>query len=222
MNKIDLKNIKKELEKRKAANYKFQKGGKLTKYTIESYTNEKLQELIDDYNKNNTSRLENEIKELVDSIFSRWSDESDDNMIVLDAAYCPEKRVLEVENALDDIDFTDENTLYKPIGRFWEGRDYWSRSEMSQEELERIDNTVWNPFYKDINRLEGKVHDLLEVSDASDYFEDDIDSLNEYWYGVLGIMKDYKVVSFIIRDDGLLNEEKSIDEYPNQIVYHIR
>lgn len=217
MNKIDLGNIKKELEKRKAANYKFQKGGELTRYTIESYTDKKLQELIDDYNKNNTSRLENEIKELVDSIFSRWSDESDDNMLVLGSVYCPEKRI--TEN--DSIDFTNNN-LYKPVGRFWEGKDYWSRSKMSQEELERIDNTVWNPFHEDIDKLKSKVYNLLEVSDASEYFEDDIDYLNEYWYGVLGIMKDYSIVSFIIRDDGLLNTEKSIDEYPNQIVYHIR
>ena len=181
-------------------------------------------EIIDDYNKNNTSRLENEIKELVDSIFSKWSDDSDDNMIVLDAAYCPEKRVLEVEDALDDINFTDEeyNKLYKPIGRFWEGRDYWSRKDKSKEELERIDSTIWNPFFEDINRLKGKIHDLLEVSDASEYFEDDIDFLNEYWYGVLGIMKDYRVVSFIIRNDGLLNEEESISKYPNQLVYHVR
>jgi hypothetical protein len=218
MNKIDIENIKKELEKR---NYKFKKGGDLTKYTIESYTDRKLQKLIDDYNKNNTSRLESEIKSLVDSIFSRWSDESDDNMIVLDAAYCPEKRVVLAEDALSNIDFGDEE-LYKPIGRFWEGRNYWSRAEMSQEELERIDNTIWNPFFEDINRLESKVHNLLEVSDASEYFEDDVDYLNECWYGVLGIMKDYRVVSFIIRDDGLLNEEKSISKYPNQVIYHIR
>lgn len=217
MNKIDLENIKKELEKRKAANYKFQKGGELTKYNIESYTDKKLQELIDDYNKNNTSKLENEIKELVDSIFSRWSDKSDDNILVLGSVYCPEKRI--IEN--DYIDFTNNN-LYKPVGRFWEGKDYRSRVKMSQEELERIDNTVWNPFYKDIDKLKSKVYNLLELDDTSDYFEDDIDSLNEYWYGVLGIMKDYSVVSFIIRDDGLLNEEKSIDEYPNQIVYHIK
>lgn len=217
MNKIDLENIKKELEKRKAANYKFQKGGELTKYTIESYTDKKLQELIDDYNKNNTSRLENEIKELVDSIFSRWSDESDDNMLVLGSVYCPEKRIIED----DSINFTNNN-LYKPVGRFWEGKDYWSRDKMSQEELEKIDNTVWNPFYEDIGKLKSKVYNLLELEDTSDYFEDDIDSLNEYWYGVLGIMKDYKVVSFIIRNDGLLNGEKSINEYPNQIVYHIR
>lgn len=217
MNKIDLENIKKELEKRKAANYKFQGGGELTKSTIENYSDKKLQELIDDYNKNNTSRLENEIKELVDSIFSRWSDESDDNMLVLGSVYCPEKRIIED----DSINFTNNN-LYKPVGRFWEGKDYWSRYEMSQEELERIDNTVWNPFYEDIDKLKNKVYSLLELEDTSDYFEDDIDSLNEYWYGVLGIMKDYSVVSFIIRNDGLLNEEKSIDEYPNQIVYHIR
>ena len=53
---------------------------------------------------------------------------------------------------------------------------------------------------------------------AEDYYTDNNDALNEFWYGCIGIMKDYKVVSFVIRDDGLLCCEKYINEGYNKII----
>ena len=61
------------------------------------------------------------------------------------------------------------------------------------------------------------VHNL-KIKDAYDYWENDNGALNEYWYGVIGIMKDYKVVAFVIRDDGMLCDEKAYISSNNKII----
>ena len=46
VNEIDIKNIKKELTKRKAANYKWKEGGNLSKDYIMLSTTKELKELL--------------------------------------------------------------------------------------------------------------------------------------------------------------------------------
>ena len=53
---------------------------------------------------------------------------------------------------------------------------------------------------------------------SEDYYRYDNDALNDYWYGCIGIMKDYKIVSFVIREDGFPCSDNAIDEGWNRII----
>ena len=50
------------------------------------------------------------------------------------------------------------------------------------------------------------------------HWEDNNASLNEYWHGVIGIMKDYRVVAFVIRNDGMLADKRGYENSENQII----
>ena len=58
----------------------------------------------------------------------------------------------------------------------------------------------------------------VKIKNAYDYQEDNNASLNEYWRGVIGIMKDYRVVAFVIRNDGILADERGYENSENQII----
>jgi len=223
MNKIDIANIKKELAKRKAANYDWKDGGEMTKDDIMLRTTKDLNQLLEDFTNNANKNAEENTKKLVDEIFAKWSDNEKDNMIVISAAHCPERSVYEVDNPLDDIYFGDDeyNKLYKPIGRDWEGRSYWDRKDMTKEQLDECDKK-WDPFFEDVHRLRDAMYNIKGVTDAESYWCDDNDALNECWYGVIGIMKDYRIVAFVIRDDGMLCDEDGYETFNNEIIYTIK
>ena len=52
MNDIDIKNIKKELAKRKAANYEWKDGGEMTKDDVILRTSNELKAFLNDYENN--------------------------------------------------------------------------------------------------------------------------------------------------------------------------
>ena len=58
----------------------------------------------------------------------------------------------------------------------------------------------------------------VKIKNAYDYQEDNNASLNEYWRGVIGIMKDYRVVAFVIRNDRILADEHGYENSENKIV----
>ena len=58
----------------------------------------------------------------------------------------------------------------------------------------------------------------VKIKDAYDYLEDNNASLNEYWRGIVGIMKDYRVVAFVIRNDVILADEHGYENSENKIV----
>ena len=58
----------------------------------------------------------------------------------------------------------------------------------------------------------------LKVPSAYSYWEDDNDALNECWYGVIGIMKDYRAVAFVIRDDGMICDEEGYNTFHNSVI----
>ena len=72
-------------------------------------------------------------------------------------------------------------------------------------------------YYKDIEKLTDILYNL-KIKDAYDYWENDNGALNEYWYGVIGIMKDYRVVAFVIRDDGMLCDQQVYTSSNNKII----
>ena len=201
MNNIDIGNIKKELAKRKAANYEWKDGGEMTKDDIMLCTTKELNALINDYENTKKNKISERVHKLVDEIFEKYA-EKDDNMIPLSCAYRPEYRIygdtgIEVYSSvtLSDIDGYNDNPHIKPIARNW------------FEEDER-----WENYTKDLAKLVDETS-KAKVPYAEEHWEDDGESLNEYWYGVIAITRDYKIVGFEMRDDGLPQDSSKLN-YP--------
>lgn len=150
------------------------------------------------------------IKELVDKVFEEFGEE-DDNILILSACYYPEdaRDTYEVDSPLDNINFNrgDYNNLYFPIGRNWD----LIEDGVDADKL----NTLYEVYTRPIcEALDQCLFDCY----AEDYYRDNNSALNDYWCGVIGIMRDYKVVSFVIRKDGLLCDKDSITQGYNKII----
>ena len=141
-----------------------------------------------------------ELKNLVDKMFNKYGEE-EDNMIAVWDANVIERDMWEGKDPLSDIYWkgfgNKYNKLYYPI---------CANDEKTPDE-----------YYVDIEKLKSILRNL-KIKDAYDYWKDNSDELNEYWYGVIGIMKDYQVVAFVIRDDGMLCDKNGYDTSNNTIV----
>ena len=230
MNKADIENINKELKKRSASNYKWNEKGDLTKDDVMLRTTKELQQLIDEFKNNEAKTAADKVKKIVDELFAKYGEE-DDNMIVFSAAYVPERTTYECDEPLADINFQrsipqgnsvqrEYNKLYLPICRNWECLSYYDRKDRDAKELAEWDKK-WEEYYNDIEHLKEEIYKIKEIVPAEELWEDDNDALNELWYGVVGIMKDYKVVSFVIRCDGMLCDEDSYQSFHNSIEYEL-
>lgn len=217
MNKTDVKNIKALLKYRStvAKGPIFTTGGEMTFEDIGKFSDKDLQKMIKDFEKNSKANYIDELKLLVDAAFKKYG-EKGDNMIVLWAANCPERTVYNQDPLEDIIYNNDRNKLYKPICRNWECRGWWDRKDEDPDVLAKWD-AKWEEYDKDMNEIR-KLLTNLRFQDAESYYRNDNDPLNENWYGVIGIMKDYKVVSFVIRNDGLLCDERGYDWGYNNII----
>ena len=71
MNDIDIKNIKKELAKRKAVNYEWKDGGEMTKDDVILRTTKELKAFINDY-ENTQNQISEKVHKLVDEIFEKY------------------------------------------------------------------------------------------------------------------------------------------------------
>jgi len=218
MNNADVENINKELEKRIASNYAWNKKGDLTKEQIESHTTEELKQLLEDFKNNKEKIAANKVKKIVNELFAKYGEEGD-NMIVFSAANVPERTTYESDDPLSSINFDREegNKLCLPICRKWISFDdcYWDLKDKDPEKFAEWDKK-WKKYFKDIDRLKKEIYKIEAIDSAEEFWKDDNDALNEYWYGVIAIMKDYKVVSFGIREDGLL-----CNRYGYQVVYEL-
>lgn len=201
MNNTDIANIKKELAKRKAANYEWKDGGEMTKDDIMLRTTNELNELLKNYENAKKNKISENIHKLVDDIFKKYA-EDDDNMIPLSCAYRPEYRIygdtgIEVYSSvmLSDIDGYNDNPYIKPIARNW------------FEEDDR-----WESYTEDLAKLVDETS-KAKIPYAEEHWEDAGESLNEYWYGVIAITRDYKIVGFEMRDDGLPQDSSKLN-YP--------
>ena len=52
-----------------------------------------------------------------------------------------------------------------------------------------------------------------KIPKAEDFWEDNGEALNEYWYGVIAITRDYEIVGFNIRYDGIPQNDERLN-YP--------
>lgn len=201
MNNTDIVNIKNELAKRKAANYEWKDGGEMTKDDIMLRTTNELNELLNNYENTKKNKISENIHKLVDDIFEKYA-EKGDNMIPLSCAYRPEYRLygdtgIDVYSSvmLSDIDGYNDNPHIKPIARNW------------FEEDER-----WQSYTDDLAKLVNETS-KAKIPYAEDHWKDDGAALNEYWYGIIAIMRNYKIVGFEMRDDGLPQDSNKLS-YP--------
>ena len=220
INKVDIENIEKELKARKTASYSIKSGGTLSKEELKGKSESELKQLISDFKSSKETIAIREIKELVDNLFKKYGEEGD-NMIAISCAYVPERKTYaDEEGPLSAIDFNGfghrYNKLYYPICSDWECANYWGRKDRIKEELEEWDKK-WEEYWQDINELQGKLDDI-DIPTAEEYWGNDNDALNECWFGVIGIMKDYRIVAFVIRNDGMLSDEDDYESFYNKVV----
>lgn len=164
--------------------------------------------------KHTREKLIPHIKKMVDDAFGEFGKEGD-NILILSACYYPEdtRDTYEIDAPLDRIKFNkgaDYNNLYFPIGRNWD-LGSWKRDGVDEDKLDILYKVYTEPICEALNQC------FIDCY-AEDYYRDNNSALNDCWYGVIGIMRDYKVVSFVIRNDGLLCDEDSIDRGCNKII----
>lgn len=164
--------------------------------------------------KHTREKLIPKVKKMVDDVFEKFGEE-DDNILILSACYYPDdvRDTYEVDSPLDNINFnraSDYNNLYFPIGRNWD-LGTWERDGKDEDKLDTLYEDYTEPICEALTQC------FIDCC-AEDYYRDYNSALNDYWHGVIGIMRDYKVVSFVIRKDGLLCDKESITQGYNKII----
>ena len=220
MNDIDIKNIKKELRKRSAAEYDFEAGGDLTQGNLTYATTEELKQLVNEYSNNKKTISSEKIKKIVDKIFKKYANDTD-NLVVLGACnyYDEDRHVSFIEEPLKEIDFDGfghgYNKLAYPIGRDYDLRawDY----DNGTGYIGGADDDKYEELMKEVQKIVALMPDL-GLTDIEKYWDNNSDALNEMWYGVHAITKDYQIVAFVIRDDGMLCDENSFESFHNSIL----
>lgn len=209
MHVIDIINIREIIAFRERKEPEFRKGGDMTYEELSNMSTFQLKELIADYQEGLLAKA----KALTDILFKKYA-EPEDNIIIIGGAYVPERKAYEIEEPLRSIDFEgfnhDYNKLFYPIGRNWDLSTYYP-------EHQGADDDKYDAFYEEADNLRELLLSL-DIPSPEEYWENDNEALNEYWYGCIGIMKDYRVVSFVIRDDGMLCDEDSLDSFHNHII----
>lgn len=195
MNDIDRNNINKILEKRKLV---LEDGGELEKDWLENSSTSDLEELLKDYEDDKKRDLSLEIRTKVHQIFNEFSDDPEDNMIILWAVYKDEDGyVCEIDWPLESIDFNGFGHKYNdfayPVGREWK-----------EKEMKRIEVDYVDPIKELVKKLPGFI-------DIENFFEKDRSSINIYWCGVYAVTRDYRLISFVIRDDGMMGNKEDIE-----------
>jgi hypothetical protein len=200
MNNIDIENIKKELAKRKAANYEWKDGGEMTKDDIMLRTTKELNELITTFNDDSKKIISEQIKKQVDKIFEKWGKKGD-NMILLT---CVKRSDYHLRN-VDEYDYilTAANWEWEKYNKLCYPVMGHKDTDIKSEDYEEFENEVYN------------LYDLLDKSnykwEATSLFKTNNDGINEYWCGFSAITKNYKIVSFIMRYDGMLMDEEKYE-----------
>ena len=150
-----------------------------------------------------------EIKSLVDQIFKEFST-PEDNMIALWAINNGLKWDEDEEDKVyhlcpHDISYRrylksakKRNPFYYPIGT----------GTSDKKVLPWKEDTIPERYRKLTEKLR-RLCLSIGIKDAESYY--DGYGINAYWAGVVGITKDYKVISYIIRYDGVLAAKRSMN-----------
>lgn len=203
MNEIDIKNMRVIIELRESFNTRWKEGGTLEPKEIWGLSNETIERNIELYKMLRKQDSSAKIKELVDKIFEICNEPDEDgnpgefNTIVLTAAnkYEDCRYASPADEPFDIIDWDHFGNRYNPL--------YFPANE--EIECHPKANDLYIQLKQEIAKL--------GIPDAEDFWRDS-DAVNECWYGCIGIMNDYKIVSFVIRDDNMLASEHEL-ETPN-------
>lgn len=193
MNDIDIRNIEKEIQARKSQIFKFEEGGDMTLVAIERCTTNELEEIVEKYNYEKKCNFFNIFKSAVDNFFSDFSDEDENqNIIIISACNYEDRDVFVIDQAdiFTTIDFNkhEYNDKVYVVGS---KRNYYNNLE---------DFNFWmRKFYT------GLLHHGY-IKPIENYYKDN-EEVNLFWYGCYGITRDYKIVSFIIRYDGWIDKD---------------
>lgn len=194
MNAFDASNIRSIIQFRELKP-NFVKGGDLSVEELERIHTNTLKEMLKEYER----RITPSIKAEVDLIFNKFA-EPGDNIIILDMTNYDDRYLSDCEDDFSYIDFSGfenkYNKLYYPIN---------------------IENMGNEEYYQQFIELSNNLH-AIGIPTAIENWEDNNSALNEYWYGVIAITKDYKVVDFVIRNDGMLCDENSMESFHNHIL----
>ena len=209
INEIDVKNIKKELAARKAMAYKFEKGGTIEQGLLKSLNEEILKANLKEFEGNDKVNAFNELKQLVEDTFNKYGKEGD-NMIALDLGNYDDNWP-DVDPAYEEwcwkiswdrqseYLYGEGEVHYKPIG--WDECDSENWPDDEADALEKKYQDLFE-ITENIKKLLSKLVKTYDLENISD-----LRSTNEYWYAVSAITKDLKLVSFVIRNDGLPEED---------------
>ena len=201
MNSTDVKNMELIIELQNEFKHRWKDGGDITAKEIWSLSNDTIKRNIEQYKLLAKQEKSTKIREIVDQIFAICNNPNDEdsdpdgNTIILTAAnrYDDCRYASSAEEPFDVIDWEHfahrYNSLFFPINEVIE----------------------CHPKANDLYIQLKQEIASLGISDAEDYWRES-DAVNEVWYGCIGIMKDYKIVAFIVRNDGMLSNEHSIDD----------
>ena len=222
MNKTDVKNMKsllkwRELSRKVSKGADYDMEGEIKFDVLSEYSDDELNQKIQEFEEAEKRKAAGKFRSLVDAFFEKWGDEGD-NMIVLSGAYVPERMAEEMDDPVNDINWywTKYNKLYHAVGSQKPSNSYFAVRDLPKEESAEREN-LWNQFWADMKPIQKEAR-KLKIPTAERYWEDDNDALNELWSGVIGVMKDYRIVSFVIRDDGMLCDEEGYETFNNSII----
>lgn len=186
MNEYDVSNALKILALREALNFDFDKRGVYSRDELDAMSTDQINQRIKDYEKNSHEFAMNYVRKKVNEIFDKFGQEGD-NMIILSAC----------------------------------GRYDYSLYGMDGDEM--IDSTNWkwekynqlcHPVISDTDEFYDALEDLQDTLTKAkikwfyrDFYDDGEDGINEFWNGYVAITKDFNIVSFIMRNDGMLQRE---------------
>lgn len=198
MNDIDVKNIKKFIAKIEAQNFKFEDGGQCTYEYLDSLSLSDLKAMLSDYKNRKKHIFVQGFKKKVDEIFEKFAEEGE-NVIVLTCCNADESGrsvvTFEDENPMELIDFEGfahkYNKQWHPVGEsfFYEDDTTDKKKELTEKSYELLNDLL----------------NSKQIEPIEEYYNED-DGVNFVWFGVYGVNKDYEVVTFVIRDDGMLSD----------------
>ncbi|MCH5167872.1 MAG: hypothetical protein J1F35_08340 [Erysipelotrichales bacterium] len=201
MNKTDIKNIEKCIKAREAQVFHLERGGDMTYEDIDSYSTEELKELIKQFNEFEKEKFFEVFKRKVDNFFNKYTDvDENQNVIVIAACGCEGRYMFDIDQSdiFSVIDFANHKYNKKIYAVGSEDNAYFIEKDFVDDIRNLYDDLVFGKYIQPIDK----------------YFEDD-DSVNEVWSGCYGITKDYEIISFVIRKDGMLmnDEVKTIYKF---------
>lgn len=209
-----------ELSRKVSKGADYDEAGEIKFDVLSEYSDDEINQKIKEFEETEKRKAADKFRSLVDAFFEKWADEGD-NMIVLSGAYVPERTTYEMDDPVNDINWwwTKYNQLYYAVGSQKPSNNYWAIRDLSADDrTER--QKMWNQFQADMTPIQKEAR-KLKIPTAETYWEDDNDALNEIWYGVIGVMKDYRIVSFVIRNDGMLCDEEGYETFHNSVIMQL-